>query len=66
MKSIDINILCLQDKFSDHKNIKNQLLDLINKGYSEKDLNKTDYYGDSISRYDWNVATDFNLSLIHI
>jgi hypothetical protein len=60
MKSIDINILCLQDKFSDHKNIKDQLLDLINRGYSEKDLNKTDYYGDSISRYDWNVATDFN------
>ena len=60
MKKIKLNTLGLQEPFRHHKKLKAKLLNLINNSSSERDVRKDAYYGDSITKYDWNIATDFN------
>ena len=60
MKQINLSTLALQEPFSYHSEIKEKLLDLINKTQSENILNQNEYYGDSINRLDWSKNNDFN------
>lgn len=60
MKQINLSTLALQEPFFYHSQIKEKLLDLINKTQSENILNQNEYYGDSINRLDWSKNNDFN------
>jgi hypothetical protein len=55
-----INLKCaaVLKKFKYHKEIKEKLLDMINKSYSYHMVN--DFYGDDINRCDWSENLNYN------
>jgi hypothetical protein len=48
----------LIDKLNNHKEIKNNLLTLIEESDAERLIQKDDYYSDDISKLDWHKNTD--------
>jgi len=58
MLKFKLDTPCILNTFKDHKKIKNNLIDLIKKTYSDKLKINDNYYGDLIHRLDWSKSTD--------
>ena len=55
---IDFNFPILKNKFKQHSKLKQSLLDLINTQETGSLKQSDSYYGDSISRVDWDRRSD--------
>lgn len=60
MRKIKFNDCIIVSKFSEHSKIKNKVLSLIGETDDEKYVLNDSYYGDSISKLDWNRCDDMN------
>ena len=59
MKKTKTEVAILLESFKKHKEIKKQLLNLIQNNYSENLYVKDDLYSQSISKLDWSMSSNF-------
>jgi len=61
IEKFNINTTLIKYKFSNHLNIKNKLINLINQQKAEKINTKDLYYNDNISLTDWAESSNFTI-----